>query len=298
MSNKEGPGGFRKRKHDNFPHSQRREGKDVNASSPVMVAFKAFQQELDARHDKYERLVKLSRDITVESKRIIFLLHRITSAPDMEEILTEAEIKLDGVRQKILQVAQELLGEEMHQFHRAITTGLQEYVEAVSFQHFIKTRSLISMDEINKQLVFTTEDNGKENQTDPQGVVPGLAPRPRPTPPQFIGIPRVARAPSSGYVRPGRTVPVIAFQREKESVSASHVSASVASAQPHPASRSLTRPTGAVSLIFISVLSGAGIPGTVMGRTKTYGKISLRSSNSQFQSRCAFLKPFLWQNAK
>ncbi|XP_073649768.1 translin-associated protein X isoform X6 [Tursiops truncatus] len=167
MSSKEGSGGFRKRKHDNFPHNQRREGKDVNSSSPVMLAFKSFQQELDARHDKYERLVKLSRDITVESKRTIFLLHRITSAPYMDEILTEAEIKLDGVRQKILQVAQELSGEDMHQFHRAITTGLQEYVEAVSFQHFIKTRSLISMDEINKQLIFSTEDNGKENKTAP-----------------------------------------------------------------------------------------------------------------------------------
>ncbi|XP_049552761.1 translin-associated protein X isoform X4 [Orcinus orca] len=166
MSSKEGSGGFRKRKHDNFPHNQRREGKDVNSSSPVMLAFKSFQQELDARHDKYERLVKLSRDITVESKRTIFLLHRITSAPYMDEILTEAEIKLDGVRQKILQVAQELSGEDMHQFHRAITTGLQEYVEAVSFQHFIKTRSLISMDEINKQLIFSTEDNGKENKTE------------------------------------------------------------------------------------------------------------------------------------
>ncbi|KAB0398386.1 hypothetical protein E2I00_009342, partial [Balaenoptera physalus] len=132
MSSKEGgvldgfgrSGGFRKRKHDNFPHNQRREGKDVNSSSPVMLAFKCkfSGHELDARHDKYERLVKLSRDITVESKRTIFLLHRITSAPDMEEILTESEIKLDGVRQKILQVAQELSGEDMHQFHRAITT--------------------------------------------------------------------------------------------------------------------------------------------------------------------------------
>ncbi|EGW03346.1 Translin-associated protein X [Cricetulus griseus] len=80
-------------------------------------------------------------------------------APDMEEILTESEIKLDGVRQKILQVAQELSGEDMHQFHRAVTTGLQEYVEAVSFQHFIKTRSLISVEEINKQLTFTTEES-------------------------------------------------------------------------------------------------------------------------------------------
>lgn len=41
----------------------------------------------------------------------------------MEEILTESESKLDGVRQKILQVAQELSGEDMHQFHRAVTTG-------------------------------------------------------------------------------------------------------------------------------------------------------------------------------
>ncbi|XP_055473538.1 translin-associated protein X [Psammomys obesus] len=165
MSGKEGPGGFRKRKHDNFPHTQRREGKDVSSSSPVMLAFKSFQQELDARHDKYERLVKLSRDITVESKRTIFLLHRITSAPDMEEILTESETKLDGVRQKILQVAQELSGEDMHQFHRAVTTGLQEYVEAVSFQHFIKARSLISVEEINRQLTFTTEDSGADSNT-------------------------------------------------------------------------------------------------------------------------------------
>lgn len=45
------------------------------------------------------------------------------SAPDMEEILTESESKLDSVRQKILQVAQELSGEDMHQFHRAVTTG-------------------------------------------------------------------------------------------------------------------------------------------------------------------------------
>jgi predicted translin family RNA/ssDNA-binding protein len=56
--------------------------------------------------------VKLSRDITVESKRTIFLLHRITSAPDTEEILTESASKLDDVRQKILQVAQELSGED------------------------------------------------------------------------------------------------------------------------------------------------------------------------------------------
>ncbi|NWH57235.1 TSNAX protein, partial [Geococcyx californianus] len=159
-----GSGGFRKRKHDNFPHGQRRDEKEnVNPSSALMKSFKSFQQELDTRHDKYERLVKLSRDITIESKRTIFLLHRFISAPNGDDILYDSEVKLDAVRRKIKQVAQELVGEDMYQFHRAISPGLQEYVEAVSFQYFIKTRSLISIEDINKQLIFTTEDREESN---------------------------------------------------------------------------------------------------------------------------------------
>ena len=50
----------------------------VDVSSPVIQAFLVYQSELDRRHDKYERLVKLSRDVTIESKRTIFLLHRIS----------------------------------------------------------------------------------------------------------------------------------------------------------------------------------------------------------------------------
>lgn len=49
---------------------------DLDESSPIMQAFREFQKELDDRNDKHERLVKLSRDITIESKRLIFLLHR------------------------------------------------------------------------------------------------------------------------------------------------------------------------------------------------------------------------------
>jgi len=48
-----------------------------NTVSPVPQLFHSLQTELDGRHDKYERLVKLSRDITVASKRIIFSVHRI-----------------------------------------------------------------------------------------------------------------------------------------------------------------------------------------------------------------------------
>lgn len=45
------------------------------------------------------------------------------SAPNGEEILNESEVKLDAVRRKIKQVAQELIGEDMYQFHRAISPG-------------------------------------------------------------------------------------------------------------------------------------------------------------------------------
>ncbi|KAK0146376.1 Translin-associated protein X [Merluccius polli] len=144
-------------------------------SSPVIAAFRGtlshvmvisdtpvfndtiqsvFQQELDTKHDKHERLVKISRDITIESKRTIFLLHRVTSVTDIESVLKESDVKLDSVRQKIAQIAEELRGEDLYQFHRAFTAGIQEYVEAVSFQHYIRHRTLISLEEINARLVF------------------------------------------------------------------------------------------------------------------------------------------------
>lgn len=142
----------------------------ANPSSPVIAAFKVFQQELDTKHDKYERLVKISRDVTIESKRTIFLLHRVTSVTDPEEILNEAEVKLDGVRQKIGQIAEELRGEDLHQFHRAFTPGIQEYVEAVSFLHYIRQRSLISLEEINARLVFMRAGDKDSSEALPPGA--------------------------------------------------------------------------------------------------------------------------------
>lgn len=57
-----------------------------------------------------------------------------------------------------------MMGVKYHFFYSVPNyPGLQEYVEAVSFQYFIKTRSLISIEEINRQLIFTEDD--KEEQT-------------------------------------------------------------------------------------------------------------------------------------
>jgi len=44
--------------------------------SHVSKAFMEYKELLDNKHDKHENLVKISRDVTIESKRIIFQLHR------------------------------------------------------------------------------------------------------------------------------------------------------------------------------------------------------------------------------
>ncbi|KAJ3476140.1 hypothetical protein NLG97_g9220 [Lecanicillium saksenae] len=38
--------------------------------------FEGFRDELDQHHDRRERLVKVSRDVTAQSKKIIFALQR------------------------------------------------------------------------------------------------------------------------------------------------------------------------------------------------------------------------------
>ncbi|KAA0718318.1 hypothetical protein E1301_Tti017281 [Triplophysa tibetana] len=75
-------------------------------------------------------------------------LHQFHRAftPDFENILNDTDVKLDALRQKIGQIPEELRGEDLHQFHRAFTPGIQEYVEAVSFHHFI--RHLNSIDKM------------------------------------------------------------------------------------------------------------------------------------------------------
>lgn len=55
----------------------REENTQENSNNPFIEEFLKYQKELDNKHDRHERLVKLSRDITIESKRIIFLLHNI-----------------------------------------------------------------------------------------------------------------------------------------------------------------------------------------------------------------------------
>lgn len=56
-------------------YSDKKDVKHFDETNPVMNIFKQCAKELDDKQDRYEKIVKFGRDITIESKRIIFLLH-------------------------------------------------------------------------------------------------------------------------------------------------------------------------------------------------------------------------------
>lgn len=139
-------------------HKPSKSQQKVDDSSPVIQAFYGFQGELDARHDKYERIVKISRDITIESKRAIFLLQRCAGNPDQDEVLAQALTKIKEIRQtKFFPLAEELVGEDHYQFIRAYSPGLQEYIEAVSFHHYLQKGQLVSLSTVLQDLKFSRQ---------------------------------------------------------------------------------------------------------------------------------------------
>ena len=73
----------------------------IDTNDPVQNMFGQISKVLDARHDKRERCIKLSRDITIESKRIIFCLHRIKSDEDKKAVLDEAVGRLMEMKEKL-----------------------------------------------------------------------------------------------------------------------------------------------------------------------------------------------------
>lgn len=101
--------------------------------------FEQFRQKLDEQNDRFERLVKLSRDLTIQSKRTIFLLHRIAGgqavtadqaaltnpndrARAMElEAVKQAHEKINGLKPLFEKIKAELAGQEAERYLRAMS---------------------------------------------------------------------------------------------------------------------------------------------------------------------------------
>lgn len=146
-------------------------GKDsdvpVDENNPVVQCFREYARELDAKHDRYERIVKCSRDITIESKRIIFLLHTVDSKKNNQsKVCAEAKNRLQQLcRTHFATIAKELHGQDPYQFLRAYTAGLQEFIEAYTFCEYVSASNISHWNAIQDQLRYKVkphEDNDKK----------------------------------------------------------------------------------------------------------------------------------------
>lgn len=128
-----------------------------------------YQKELDCQNDKWECLVKLSRDCTTHSKRTIFLLHRvkhdITAGPSNIELFSEADKKVEETLAIIKKISTELQNEDSYKFHSAYTIGIEEFIEAVSFYVFLKEGRLVSLREVQEKLTFQMKESNLSQQS-------------------------------------------------------------------------------------------------------------------------------------
>ncbi|KHE84608.1 Translin [Neurospora crassa] len=118
-----------------------------NAYTPM---FEQLRDELDAHHDRRDRLGKVSRDITGLSKKIIFALQRVrTINPDLPpQIQAEVDSRLAEISKLLATMAPDVQGINRYRYSRSLMC-LEELAEALTFAHYLKTQTLLKPDELS-----------------------------------------------------------------------------------------------------------------------------------------------------
>lgn len=103
-----------------------------------------------------------SRDITNLAKKTIFLLHRLVQEDEGREAddvtagkkaSQQAYTKLREIQDLYAKLRPELQGDRFWRYQRQVSPGLQEYIEALSFAHYLEHGSLITFEEVQRTLM-------------------------------------------------------------------------------------------------------------------------------------------------
>ncbi|KAF7626370.1 putative translin-associated factor TraX [Aspergillus flavus] len=136
------------------------------AEQPTQIhsIFETFRNELDEHHDRRERLIKISRDITALSKKIIFSLQRIRklNAPLPENITKETQSRFTQIQSLFTNALPDLTGPNKWRYQRQLSGAIQEYIEALSFHHYLTSQTLITLPEVRTKLpaeILVTEED-------------------------------------------------------------------------------------------------------------------------------------------
>ncbi|KAL8241938.1 hypothetical protein R6Q59_012240 [Mikania micrantha] len=144
-------------------------------SSSMKESFSKYAEYLNQLNDKRERVVKASRDITINSKKVIFQVHRISKS-NKDEVLEKAEKDLSAVKdQHIARLVNELQGTDFWKLRRAYSPGIQEYVEAATLCKFCTAGTLLNLDEINAMLLPLSDPSSEPLQINILDYILGIA---------------------------------------------------------------------------------------------------------------------------
>ncbi|KAB8254469.1 Translin family-domain-containing protein [Aspergillus pseudonomiae] len=127
-------------------------------STQILSIFETFRNELDEHHDRRERLIKISRDITALSKKII----RKLNAPLPENITKETQSRFTQIQSLFTNALPDVTGPNKWRYQRQLSGAIQEYIEALSFHHYLTTQTLITLPEVCTKLpaeILVTEED-------------------------------------------------------------------------------------------------------------------------------------------
>ena len=164
----------------------------LSSLSPLQRAFADHSAALDAHNDKRERIYQTARDLIKASKRVIFILQRPLSQPQLTSsdtagdtaapasrtalpplpahLAQQADEALVPVYECFARLYDELsldpatqqpdaavLSDSYHRYRSAYSFAVEEYIEAVSFYHFITTATLIPLELVQQLICNETE---------------------------------------------------------------------------------------------------------------------------------------------
>ncbi|KAI1849073.1 hypothetical protein JX265_013088 [Neoarthrinium moseri] len=113
--------------------------------------FEGFRDELDKHHDRREKIVKVSRDVTALSKKIIFSLQRVRklNQPLPDNIVKENEERMSEIKSMLATIVDDVSGIRRYRYNLMC---LEEFVEAISFAYYLEHQRLITPETMQSTL--------------------------------------------------------------------------------------------------------------------------------------------------
>lgn len=159
------------------PKTQKQGPSAEQSNSPFIPLFETFRAELDEHHARREDIIKASRDITAASKKIIFTLQRVRKLrqPLPDHVINGNKDFYETISDRFKTVAKHLQGLNSFRYPRQISGGCQEWMEAVSFQHYLEHAELLGYEDSRRMLEEVSRDEeGKTVDLTPEDWVLGI----------------------------------------------------------------------------------------------------------------------------